>query len=133
MRNFSPPVRPELREQIVDLVQQIIAAAPKTKQQFGRDLIMDDTELLVSESAKITFDNDDDAVISLAQSMPAARPPFEWLVEITSELEPSDYLKHYLVRQDDMVLAHRKVITEVDDWEAEALIDDLKLTLKSLQ
>lgn len=131
MRNFSPPVRPELREQIVDLVQQIIAIAPKTKQQFGRDLIMDDTELLVSESARITFD--DGAVISLAQSTPAARPPFEWLVEITSELEASDYLKHYLVRQDDMVLAHRKVITEVDDQEAEALVADLKLTLESLQ
>ena len=132
MRNFAPPVRPELRAQIVDLVQQIIAIAPKTKQQFGRDLAMDDTNLLVSESTKVII-GDDGAMISLARSMPAARPPFEWLAEITSELEPSEYLKHYLVRQDDMVLAHRKVLTEVDDQEAEALIADLKLTREYLQ
>ena len=132
MRSFAPPVRSELRNQIVELVRQIIAVAPKSKQQFGRDLAMDDADLLVSESAKINID-DDGAMISVAQSMPVARPPFEWLVEITSELEASDYLKHYLVRQDDMVLAHRKVITEVDDQEAESLIADLMQTLKFLR
>lgn len=132
LRSFTPPVQPELRETIIELVGQIIASAPKVKQQFGRDLAMDQLDLLVSESTKISF-GDGQGMVNVAQSMAAARPPFEWIVEITSEIRDSDYLKHYLVRDNDVVLAHRKVLTEVDNQEAEELIDDLQQTLEYLR
>ena len=51
---------------------------------------------------------------------------------MTSEINEGDYLKHYLIRDNDMVLAHRKVLTEVDNDEAELLIGDLEQTLASL-
>lgn len=131
MRKFTPPVSPELRQRIVDLVVQILNHAPKVKMQYGRDLAMDDANLVVSRTAKINL-GENIGLISLAESEAAARPPFEWLVEVTSEIGEGDYLRHYLVRDDDMVLAHRKVLTEVDNEEAYLLIADLEQTLATL-
>ena len=131
LREFSPPVAADLRQHIVELVNDILECAPKVKSQYGRDMAMDDADMLVSRSVKIDLGESED-VISLAQSEPSARPPFEWLVEVTSEIGESDYLRHYLIRDHDMVLAHRKVLTEVDDQEAKNLIDDLKTTLAAL-
>ena len=92
---------------------------------------MDNEEALVGHRVKVDLDNETGS-ISLAQSEPSAHPPFEWLVEVTSEIGDSNYLRHYLVRDNDMVLAHRKVLTEVDDDEARKLIADLELTFASL-
>ncbi len=132
MRKFDPPVSAELRGQIVDLVAAVLNRAPKIKVQHGRDLAMDEADLIVSRSAKIDL-GEDIGSISLAESKGEARPPFEWLVEVTSEIGESDYLRHYLVRDDDVVLAHRKVLTEVDDEEARRLITDLEQTLATLE
>jgi len=131
MREFNPPASGELRQRIVELVSAILEYAPKVKTQYGRDLAMDEEDLAVSRSVKLDL-GEEVGTISLAESEAVARPPFEWLAEVTSEIGESDYLRHYLVRQDDLVLAHRKVITEVDDREAESLIADLELTLSSL-
>lgn len=124
MREFQPPVSPALRQQIIDAVSRLLAAAPKVKNYYGRDLAMDDEELIVSRSAM--YNLGDEGTITVALSEEVARPPFEWIVEITSEIGQSDYLKHYLVRDEDVVLAHRKVLTEVDDEEAKLLLADLK-------
>jgi hypothetical protein len=131
MREFSPPVAPILRLTVIELVDQIITLAPKVKQQFGRDLAMDNEDELVSESAKVNL-SEGVGQVAVARSEAIARPPFEWLVEVTSQINETDYLKHYLVRENDIVLAHRKVLTEVDDTEAEQLIRDLKQTLLAL-
>jgi hypothetical protein len=131
MRDFTPPVAPSLRQRIAELVLTILERAPKVKSQYGRDLAMDQVDMLVSRSAKIDL-GEDIGSISLAQSEASARPPFEWIVEVTSEIGESDYLRHYLIRENDMVLAHRKVLTEVDDREAEGLISDLTMTLATL-
>jgi hypothetical protein len=116
MREFSPPVAPILRLTVIELVDQIITLAPKE---------------LVSESAKVNL-SEGVGQVAVARSEAIARPPFEWLVEVTSQINETDYLKHYLVRENDIVLAHRKVLTEVDDTEAEQLIRDLKQTLLAL-
>jgi hypothetical protein len=132
MRNFNPPVQLELRNEIINLVIQILLLAPKIKQQFGSDLAMDDEDEVVCEYTKIDM-GDDIGVITVAKSKEYARPPFEWIVEVTSEIGESEYFRHYLIRDDDMVLAQRKVITEVDDEEARLLIIDLKSCIAYLK
>jgi hypothetical protein len=130
-REFSPPVAPELRQRIIELVVAILEHAPKVKRLYGRDFAMDDEEALVGRSTKLDL-GDEMGTLSVAQSEAGTEPPFEWLVEVTSEINPSDYLKHYLVRDSDIVLAHRKVLTEVDDQEAKSLIVDLEQALATL-
>jgi hypothetical protein len=129
---FEPPVAPELRQRIIELVAAILDRAPKVKTLYGRDLAMDEEDAVVGRSAKLDL-GEEVGTVSVAESEPSARPPFEWIVEVTSEINSVDYLKHYLVRDDDMMLAHRKVLTEVGDREAKLLIIDLEQALASLQ
>ena len=69
----------------------------------------------------------------IAATLPNARPPFDWLMEITSELGVADYFKHYLIRENDIVLAHRKTLTPIDDLEAKIILADLAAVKKSLK
>lgn len=131
MREFKPPVAPQLRQTIVELVEQILSRAPKVKRQTGEDLAMEPSKTIVSRSVRVDL-GEEVGFVTVAESEASARPPFEWLVEVTSEINEEDYLKHYLVRDNDMVLAHRKVLTEVDDREAKLLIADLRQTLATL-
>jgi hypothetical protein len=71
-----------------------------------------------------------DERLRVAVTDPGARPPFEWLLEITSDVGEADYFKHWLVREHDVVLAQRKVLTPVDDAEADLILSDLS-TAKS--
>jgi hypothetical protein len=64
--------------------------------------------------------------LRIAATESSARPPFQWLLEITSDMGEADYFKHYLVREDDIVLAQRKVLTPLDDKEAEVVLSDLQ-------
>jgi hypothetical protein len=132
MREFNPPVRAELRQAVIDLVEEILDLAPKIKWQHGRDLAMDDEEAVVSRSTRIDL-GEEVGEVTVAASEASARPPFEWLVEVTADINERGYLKHYLVRDNDVVLAHRKVLTEIDDAEAELLIADLRQTLAFLK
>ena len=131
MREFNPPVSLALRQRIIELVFDVLDRAPKVKRLYGRDLAMDEEDAFVGRSARVDL-GEEIGILSLAQSEPSARPPFEWIVEVTSEIGESDYLRHYLIRENDMVLAHRKVLTEVDDREAEGVITDLKTALAAL-
>jgi hypothetical protein len=131
MREFDPPVSPELRQQIIDLVVEILERASKVKPLYGRDFAMDAADAYVGARANLDL-GEEIGSISLAQAEPGTEPPFEWIVEVTSEIGESEYLRHYLVRENDVVLAHRKVLTEVDDKEATSLIDDLKMALATL-
>ncbi len=67
-----------------------------------------------------------DGRMRIAVTTPEARPPFEWLIEITSNIDEGDYFKHYLVLEGDVVLAQRKVLTSIDDVEAAIVLADLK-------
>ena len=131
MREFFPPVSRAVREDVIHLAQALLELASKTKLVYGSDLAMTPAEVIVSRSAKLVLP-DRDGSLTVAVSEPTARPPFEWIVEVTSELEEYDYLRHYLVRENDMVLAHRKVITEVDDAEAQLLLADMRLVHAAL-
>ena len=128
MPEFTPPVSNELRLKLLKLVDELIDACPKLKIQHGHDLAMDEEELVVSKVAKFDL-GDEVGTVTVARSEAVARPPFEWLAEITCEINDAGYLKHYLVRDSDVVLAHRKVLTEIDNAEAERIITDLKQTL----
>lgn len=128
MLEFTPPVSNELRYKLLKLVDELIDACPKLKIQHGHDLAMDKEELVVSKVAKFDL-GDEVGTVTVARSEAVARPPFEWLAEITCEINDVGYLKHYLVRDSDVVLAHRKVLTEIDNAEAERIITDLKQTL----
>jgi hypothetical protein len=125
---FYPPVSAEKRSELIALVDELIGLCPKLKHQYGRDLAMDDEDLLVSKVAKFDL-GEEVGTVTVARSEAIARPPFEWLAEITCDINDVGYLKHYLVRESDVVLAHRKVLTEIDDQEAERIIGDLKQTI----
>jgi hypothetical protein len=71
--------------------------------------------------------------LRVGNTLPDVRPPFEWIYEISSDVGEADYFKHYLVREHDIVLAQRKVLTPLDAEEAEILRADLQAALESLE
>lgn len=130
MREFSPPVNPELRERILRLAAQVLDQAPERKPILGGDLAMDEDDLVIGERAKLEFP--DGSTLEVALSKPEGRPPIEWLAEITSTIDEGDYFKHYLVRDDDFVMAHRKTIIDIDDEEAQMVARELEGTLRAI-
>ena len=72
-----------------------------------------------------------DQRIRIGRTLDEARPPFEWVYEISSDMGESEYFKHYLVRESDIVLAQRKVLTVIDDEEAAILRADLEEALQA--
>ena len=68
----------------------------------------------------------------VAKTLPAARPPFEWLIEITANIDEGDYFKHYLIREADIVLAQRRELTPIDEIEASIILDDLAAAHREL-
>lgn len=130
MREFSPPVSPELRARLLQLSEELLAAAPERKPILGGDLAMEEAELVIGERAKLEFP--DGATLEVALSRPEGRPPIEWLAEITSTIDEGDYFKHYLVRDDDLVMAHRKTIIDIDDEEARMVENELLMGLRAI-
>jgi hypothetical protein len=93
---------------------------------------MDDLKpaLIVVKEVEYKWDGER---LRVAMTVPGVRPPFEWLYEVSSDVGESDYFKHYLVRESDIVLAQRKVLTVIDEVEADILMSDLRAALSSLQ
>jgi hypothetical protein len=73
-----------------------------------------------------------DAVVVQEATKPTARPPFEWLFEITSEINTGTAMRHYLLREEDIVLAERRTLTPIDEAEAQVILDDLALVEATL-
>lgn len=127
MREFGAPVGAEVRTEIVDLAQQIFDQYEPKRAVQAKEFAMEDNpdEVVVHE---VDLRNEGQR-LRIAFTEPAARPPFEWLIEITSDIGETDYFKHYLVRDIDVVMAQRKVLTVLDAPEAETLLTDLRLVL----
>lgn len=123
MREFGPAASPELDATIRREALSLFELMPDKTPVLGDALAMDETDLLVLEAAEV-FDEGGNK-FKMSVTRPTARPPFEWLIEISSDLGESEYFKHYLVREDDIVLAQRKSLTPIDEAEAEIILADL--------
>ena len=127
MREFGPMINAQTRDQIQKLAQQVYdQSEPKRAVTAGEFAMDGDPDIVVAR--QIDLKNDGER-IRVAVTEESARPPFEWLLEITSDVGESEYFKHYLIREHDIMLAQRKVLTPVDDVEAEIILADLNRAL----
>jgi hypothetical protein len=125
MRDFGQPVGPEVRAEIMALAQAIFnLAEPKREVRASEFAMEEHPDRVVVDEVDLKHEGER---LRIAITKPEARPPFEWLLEITSDVgESLDYFKHYLIRDDDVVLAQRKVLTPIDASEAELVMRDLR-------
>jgi hypothetical protein len=130
MRTFGAPIGARVRERILQAARDFYEAAGSKRDVVSADFAMEgDPDLVVVHEAEARWDGNR---MRVAATEAAARPPFEWLLEITSDVGEADYFKHYLIREDDVVLAQRKVLTPIDDEEAELVLDDLRQAREAL-
>lgn len=124
MRELGQPVGSEVRAEILALAEEIFDKATPKRTVLARDFAMEeDPDQEVVDEVDLRHEGER---LRIAVTRAAARPPFEWLWEITSDIGETDYFKHYLIRDDDVVLAQRKVLTPLDAVEAEVVMGDLK-------
>lgn len=124
MREFGVAIAPELRRELVRLIEQVFLAVPAKREVSAAEFSMEDLEpaRIVVKEVEYKWDGER---LRVAMTEPDVRPPFEWVYEVSSDVGDSEYFKHYLVRADDIVLAQRKVLTVIDEEEAEILKADL--------
>jgi hypothetical protein len=130
MRTFGPAHSADQRGEILALIKELIAGAPHLVHVPARDYLLEPPGAVIIDEA--TYETPD-GEIRVALSRPEFRPPFEWIGEVTSYINESEYFKHYLVRDDDVVLAQRRDLTVIDDTEARMLLSELELARKSLR
>lgn len=123
MRTFDAPINRAKDNEIREAVTRLFARLTPYREIYGVDYAMDEATLLVVREGKLMLP--DGERYRIAATTPEARPPFEWLFEITAELGESDYIKHYLIQDDVIVLAQRKVLTPIDETEAEVILADI--------
>jgi hypothetical protein len=127
MREFGPVIDPAKRGQILTLAKQIYdRAEPKREIHASEFAMEDETDRVVAHEVDLREEHER---MRIAVTEPSARPPFEWLLEITSDIGEAEYFKHYLIRDHDVVLAQRKVLTPLDNQEADLILGDLKIAL----
>lgn len=125
MREFGPSIGKTEREQIRVLAQEIYDLVETKRAVSAGEFAMDgDPDVVVARQVDLRRE---DERMRVAMTEESARPPFEWLLEITSDIGESDYFKHYLIREDDVVLAQRKILTVIDTQEFELVMRDLKI------
>ncbi|MDF2461070.1 MAG: hypothetical protein K0S68_473 [Candidatus Saccharibacteria bacterium] len=127
MREFGPPVDEGVRAEILKLAQSLFDRVEPKRAVRAKEFAMDENpEQIVVHEVDLRSSDEDGQRLRVAVTEAAARPPFEWLLEITSDIGESEYFKHYLVREHDVVLAQRKVLTPIDAEEAELILSDLR-------
>lgn len=123
--------KPAWEQPIRDRIQALYADTTQWKDIPGSDFVMEPPDVTVIRELDVMTEN---GRFRLAATLPTARPPFEWLFEITSEINTGTAMRHYLVREEDIVVAERRTLTPLDDEEAGLILSDLSLvetTLKS--
>jgi hypothetical protein len=119
---MTGPLAADLNAQVRQTAAELYATA-QPRDVLGGAFAMEPADQVVIREVDFKFK--DGQRLRLAQTLPSARPPFEWLVEITSDMGEADYFKHYLLRPDDIVLAQRKDLIPIDDAEAQVILADL--------
>jgi hypothetical protein len=123
MREFGNPVGADVRDEIYKAAQQFYDSGAKRDMTAGEFAMDGNPDRVVAHEAEARHGGER---MRVAATEEAARPPFEWLLEITSDVGEADYFKHYLIREDDVVLAQRKVLTPIDRQEADLILSDLR-------
>ncbi len=91
---------------------------------LGSDFVMEPGDQVVVQELDIMTEQ---GRFRIAATKPYARPPFEWLFEITSEINTGAAMRHYLVREEDIVTAERRNLTPIDAVEAALILSDFEL------
>lgn len=130
MRDFEGTVSAELAQRVRAAAKELFDLIKTKKPVLGSALAMEPADEVVLYEANIKTPHGN---LQLAETLPAARPPFEWLMEITSDLGDGSYFKHYLIRENDIVLAHRKLLTPIDDVEANTILSDLAVAKQEIK
>ena len=129
MRDFGAPVSEKIRLELMVLIDRLYASAPAKREVTAGEFAMEENpERIVVREIDLKWDGQR---IRIGRTLDEARPPFEWVYEISSDMGESEYFKHYLVRENDIVLAQRKVLTVIDDEEAAILRADLEEALQA--
>ena len=129
MPEFGEPVSEAKRLEVLEAIKSLVQNAPAANEVTAEDYVLEPAEAVVLDHAVIKTEEGD---VDLNVTRPGWCPPFEWLAEVTSSLPGRDYLKHYLVRDKDIVLAHRRDLTVVDDREADMILTDLRFAADNL-
>ena len=130
MRVFGEPIAAAKQAEIVREAEKLYGLSATRRlvnaSAFAMDLAGDP---VVVHEADVRWP---DGRVRVAKTMPEVRPPFEWVMEITSNVDEVDYFKHYLVRDGDIVLAQRRVLTPIDEVEAAIILNDLAQAVRAL-
>ena len=124
MRDFGTPIGGELQARVVALARAVFEAAGTAREVKASEFAMEEQpDRVVAREVDLRQGAER---LRIAATLPDARPPFEWVLEITSDVGSADYFKHYLVREHgDVVLAQRKVLTPLGETEAQVVLRDL--------
>ena len=127
MREFGEPADRHKLTEIMALAQSFFDGAPKRRALTAKEFALEeDADRVMVHEADV---RNGEERLRVAVTREDARPPFEWLMEITSDVGESDYFKHYLVTEEGVFLAQRKVLTPVDEAEAQIILSDQKIAL----
>ena len=130
MREFGRTIDEVRRAEIVRAAERLFEQAGRKREVRASEFELEfPGDPVVVHEADIRWP---DGRLRVAKTASRARPPFEWLIEITSNVGETDYFKHYLVLEDSIVLAQRKVLTPVDDIEAGVILADLEAATRHL-
>jgi len=123
MREFGPGIDRSRYTQIVEAAEAFFEAATSKRDVHASDFAMElDGDPVVTRESDVKWA---EGRMRVAKTVSEARPPFEWLMEITANIDEGDYFKHYLIREEDIVLAQRRVLTPIDEVEAKIMLEDL--------
>lgn len=123
MREFESPISADTRLTILRAAEALYNAAGNVRAIHASDMALElDGDPVVAHEVQIKWA---EGRMRVAKTEAMARPPFEWVWEVTSNMGDTDYFKHYLIRDHDVVLAQRRVLTPIDEAEAKTVLDDL--------
>jgi hypothetical protein len=131
LKELGEPIGADETAQLVALIEQVYRSVPAKREVTAADFSMDELPpgRIVVREVELKWSGER---LRVGNTLEDARPPFEWIYEVSSDVGEADYFKHYLVRAHDIVLAQRKVLTPLDAEEAGVLRGDLDAALKFL-
>jgi len=130
MREFGPEIGVDERAAILKLAKSVFDAAEPKREVRAHEFGMEEgKDRVVVREVDVRWD---DQRLRVAATEAAERPPFEWIYEISSDVGQSEYFKHYLIRDNDVVLAQRKELFPIDSEEAKLVMADLEAARAAL-
>jgi hypothetical protein len=130
MPEFTGSLSPAHHARVLELTASVLATAPDVEAVTGESYAMEPADAVVLHQVDLNLD---EGRLRVGMTKTSARPPFEWLAEITSDMGESAYWRHYLVRETDIVLALRRDLTPINDVEAQTIISELESALRQIQ